>query len=325
MNETTISIEGVSLIEFFGAGNAKFNIIREAFPKLKLIPRGNNIKMIGKNDAIQQFTQKVDEIIDFLQLNGSITKNQLQDLLDGVLPASSQVNGNGDNILYGQKGRTIKARTPNQKKLVEAIEANDIVFAIGPAGTGKTYTAVAMAVKALKNNLVKKIVLTRPAVEAGESLGYLPGDLKDKIDPYLRPLYDALDDMIPSSKLNQYMANRVIEIAPLAYMRGRTIDKSFIILDEAQNATDLQLKMILTRIGPSSQCVITGDLTQIDLPRNHKSGLSKCLSILDNIKGIEVVRLGKEDVVRHRLVKRIIEAYEQSDNREIVLKKKDNA
>ncbi|HLX66391.1 MAG TPA: PhoH family protein, partial [Puia sp.] len=213
--------------------------------------------------------------------------------------------------VFGPNGKTVRARTVNQKRMVAATEKNDVVFAVGPAGTGKTYTAVALAVRALKNKMVKKIILTRPAVEAGESLGFLPGDLKEKIDPYLRPLYDALDDMIPADKLGYYMSTRTIEIAPLAYMRGRTLDNAFIILDEAQNATDLQLKMFLTRIGANAKAIITGDLTQIDLPKNQKSGLAKALYILQNIDGISHIELDEEDVVRHRLVKAIIKAYER--------------
>jgi phosphate starvation-inducible PhoH-like protein len=219
-----------------------------------------------------------------------------------------------DIIVFGQNGKIIKAKTRNQKLLVAASEKNDIIFAVGPAGTGKTYTAVALAVRALKNKSVKKIILTRPAVEAGESLGFLPGDLKEKIDPYLRPLYDALDDMIPADKLNYYMTNRIIEVAPLAYMRGRTLDNAYIILDEAQNTTELQIKMFLTRIGPSAKAIITGDMTQIDLPKNQQSGLGKAIHILQNINGIVHIELDGEDVVRHRLVKEIIKAYEKSNN-----------
>ena len=229
------------------------------------------------------------------------------------------VNGDGSAgnvILYGREGRPIKAKTRNQKLMIEACDTNDILFALGPAGTGKTYTAVALAVRALKNKLVKKIVLTRPAVEAGENLGFLPGDLKEKVDPYLRPLYDALDDMLPMDKLNFFMENRVIEIAPLAFMRGRTLDNAFIILDEAQNATPLQIKMFLTRLGPSAKCIITGDMTQIDLPHHQKSGLRQAIDILSGVEGIATMHLTAEDVVRHRLVKEIIKAYDKLDNEE---------
>src|SRR5690606_25572286 len=252
-----------------------------------------------------------------LERNGHLSENYFTQLLgDEAQEELTDDPANNGVLVFGRNGQPIKARTRNQKKMANSIEKNDVVFAIGPAGTGKTYTAVALAVRALKNKAVRKIILTRPAVEAGESLGFLPGDLKEKIDPYLRPLYDALDDMIPGEKLNYYMANRIIEIAPLAYMRGRTLDHSFIILDEAQNATDLQLKMFLTRIGASAKAIITGDLTQVDLPKNQKSGLAKATRILKNIKGIGYVELGEEDVVRHRLVKQIIRAYDKEQERE---------
>ena len=239
----------------------------------------------------------------------------VQDLLHGENPFAARISNGAKNpiIVHGRDGREIKAKTHNQRLLFDATENNDIVFAIGPAGTGKTYTAVAIAVRALKNRLVKKIILTRPAVEAGESLGFLPGDLKEKVDPYLRPLYDALDDMIPAEKLNQFMANRVIEIAPLAFMRGRTLDNAFIILDEAQNSTTLQLKMFLTRLGPSAKCIITGDLSQVDLPFHQKSGLRHATHILEGLEGVATVNLTADDVVRHRLVKEIIRAYDRSD------------
>jgi len=250
-----------------------------------------------------------------LRKEGELTTEALNDLLGGNNPYESYMSGsnNGFTILAGRKGRAIRARTTNQKRLVEASNNNDVVFAIGPAGTGKTYTAVALAVRALKMRMVKKIILTRPAVEAGESLGFLPGDLKDKIDPYLRPLYDSLDDMIPAEKLEQYMETRVIEVAPLAFMRGRTLDNAFIILDEAQNATTLQIKMFLTRLGPSAKCIITGDLSQIDLPFHQKSGLRRATYLLGDIKGIEVIELTADDVVRHRLVKDIILQYNKDD------------
>lgn len=235
-------------------------------------------------------------------------------MLNGGNPYETQLGSGHSNstLVHGRNGKPIKAKTKNQKKLIESSDQNDIVFAVGPAGTGKTYVAVALAVKALKNRLVKKIILTRPAVEAGENLGFLPGDLKDKVDPYLRPLYDALDDMLPIDKLNYFMTNRVIEVAPLAFMRGRTLDHAFIILDEAQNASPLQLKMFLTRLGPSAKCIITGDLSQIDLPYNQKSGLRRSMEILEGVDGIDAVNLTAEDVVRHRLVKEIIKAYDRS-------------
>lgn len=315
MSETTVRIEGVSLVEFYGANNAKFDVLKRSFPKLKLIPRGSKIKVIGSQEDIEVFENSVDKMVDFVQRYGTMKVSHVEELLAGSEPTN--IPQRKDNIiLFGPNGKTIKAKTPNQLRMVQESDKNDIVFAIGPAGTGKTYTAVGLAVKALKSKIVRKIVLTRPAVEAGESLGFLPGDLKDKIDPYLRPLYDALDDMIDVEKLNFMMANRIIEIAPLAYMRGRTIDNAFIILDEAQNATRSQLKMFLTRIGPSAKCIITGDLTQIDLPRNVKSGLKQSINILKDIKGISHVYLNSEDVIRHKLVKRIIEAYEDAEEKE---------
>lgn len=310
MQELTISLEGVNLVEFFGTDNAKFNVLRRAFPGLRLIPRGSFVKAVGPEPELKRFSESVEQVTEFLGQHGAITPQNIEELLGGGLPLDLPKPAE-DVILYGPNGALIRAKTPNQRRMVELIEDNDIMFAIGPAGTGKTYTAVALAVRALKNNLVKKIVLTRPAVEAGENLGFLPGDLKDKVDPYLRPLYDALDDMIPVNKLNFYMTNRIIEIAPLAFMRGRTLDNAFIILDEAQNATNLQLKMFLTRLGPSAKSIVTGDLTQIDLPRNQQSGLERALNILQNISGITTVYLGQEDVIRHRLVKKIIKAYER--------------
>ncbi len=258
--------------------------------------------------------EKIDLLVQYLERNGHVSENYFEQILGGDDAESIDhfVDKNPNDILvFGPNGKTVRARTVNQKRLVATTDKNDIVFAIGPAGTGKTYTAVALAVRALKNKMVKKIILTRPAVEAGENLGFLPGDLKEKIDPYLRPLYDALDDMIPADKLGYYMSTRTIEIAPLAYMRGRTLDHAFIILDEAQNATDLQIKMFLTRIGSNAKAIITGDLTQIDLPKNQKSGLAKALYILKNIDGISHIELDEEDVVRHRLVKAIIKAYEK--------------
>jgi phosphate starvation-inducible PhoH-like protein len=256
-------------------------------------------------------------MVHFIEKYGRLTDKAVEDLLDDIDPFDIDMPKKHDDVIvYGPNGIIVKARTPNQKKMVDLSEDNDIIFAIGPAGTGKTYTAVALAVRALKNKEIRKIILTRPAVEAGENLGYLPGDLKEKIDPYLRPLYDALDDMIPLDKLNYYMANRVIEVAPLAFMRGRTLDHAYIILDEAQNTTDSQLKMFLTRIGSSAKCIVTGDITQIDLPKSQRSGLFKALDILSDIKGIATVYLTEQDVVRHPLVKKIITAYEKSEPKE---------
>ncbi len=254
-------------------------------------------------------------MVKMLKEYNELTVQHVEDLLSGANPFETRIANGSSNvtILHGRGGKVIRAKTHNQKKLIEASEHNDVVFAIGPAGTGKTYTAVALAVRALKNRTVKKIILTRPAVEAGESLGFLPGDLKEKVDPYLRPLYDALDDMLPAEKLDHFMENRTIEIAPLAFMRGRTLDNAFIILDEAQNATTLQIKMFLTRLGPSAKCIITGDLSQVDLPYSVKSGLRRAVEVLGDLKGIAAVFLTPEDVVRHRLVKEIINAYDRAD------------
>jgi phosphate starvation-inducible PhoH-like protein len=297
--------------------NGKLDLLKKKFPLLKILSRGTQLKLSGAPEEVATAKDKIGQIVKYLERNGNLTEGYFEQLLGDEESVDNFTERNPNDVLvFGPNGRTVRARTANQQKMVALAEKNDIVFAIGPAGTGKTYTAVALAVRALKNKAVRKIILTRPAVEAGESLGFLPGDLKEKIDPYLRPLYDALDDMIPADKLSYFMTNRVIEIAPLAYMRGRTLDNSFIILDEAQNATDLQLKMFLTRIGASAKAIITGDLTQIDLPKNQKSGLEKATRILRNIDGIGYLQLDEEDVVRHRLVKAIIKAYEGAKERE---------
>jgi phosphate starvation-inducible PhoH-like protein len=314
LTETIISLETVNPIEFFGVNNQKLDILKKKFPLLKILSRGTQIKLSGSPEQVESAKEKIDLIVQYLERNGHMSENYFEQILGGddAETVDNFIDRNPNDILvFGPNGKTVRARTVNQKRLVQVAEKNDIVFAIGPAGTGKTYTAVALAVRALKNKMVKKIILTRPAVEAGESLGFLPGDLKEKIDPYLRPLYDALDDMIPADKLGYYMSTRVIEIAPLAYMRGRTLDNAFIILDEAQNSTDLQLKMFLTRIGANAKAIITGDLTQIDLPKNQRSGLEKAARILRNIDGIAHIELDEEDVVRHRLVKAIIKAYDR--------------
>jgi phosphate starvation-inducible PhoH-like protein len=318
LTETIISLETVNPIEFFGVNNGKLDILKKKFPLLKILSRGTQIKLSGSPEQVESAKEKIELIVQYLERNGHMSENYFEQILGGddAETVDNFIDRNPNDILvFGPNGKTVRARTINQKRLVQVAEKNDIVFAIGPAGTGKTYTAVALAVRALKNKMVKKIILTRPAVEAGESLGFLPGDLKEKIDPYLRPLYDALDDMIPADKLGYYMSTRVIEIAPLAYMRGRTLDNAFIILDEAQNSTDLQLKMFLTRIGANAKAIITGDLTQIDLPKNQRSGLEKAARILRNIDGIAHIELDEEDVVRHRLVKAIIRAYDR-DHRE---------
>ncbi len=318
MTETIINLETVNPIEFFGVNNGKLDILKRKFPLLKILSRGTQIKLSGAPEQIEIAKEKIVLIIQYIERNGQMSENYLEQILGGDDEKSIDnfLDRNPNDVLvFGPNGKTVRARTANQKMLVNACDKNDIVFAIGPAGTGKTYTAVALAVRALKNKVVKKIILTRPAVEAGESLGFLPGDLKEKIDPYLRPLYDALDDMIPADKLGYYMSTRTIEIAPLAYMRGRTLDNAFIILDEAQNTNDLQIKMFLTRIGPNAKAIITGDPTQIDLPKNQQSGLFKATKILKNIDGISHIELDEEDVVRHRLVKAIIKAYNKDDDK----------
>jgi len=320
LTETIINLETVSPIEFFGVNNGKLDILKKKFPRLKILSRGTQIKLSGAPEQIEDARDKINLAVQYLERNGQMSENYLEQILGGddenVIDHFIEKNQT-DILVFGPHGKSVRARTANQKKMVQSIDKNDIVFAIGPAGTGKTYTAVALAVRALKNKQVKKIILTRPAVEAGENLGFLPGDLKEKIDPYLRPLYDALDDMIPADKLGYYMTTRTIEIAPLAYMRGRTLDNAFIILDEAQNATDLQLKMFLTRIGASAKAIITGDITQIDLPPKVKSGLEKSVRILNNIDGIGHVVLDEEDVVRHKLVKAIIKAYDKEKLKEL--------
>lgn len=317
MSELTIKLETVDPVEFFGFNNNKLKILKKEFNRLNINARGNKIIVTGSQDDLEIFSNKVHQLVEYLERYGKISDQHLEEILNGRNPYETNFPQFQDNVLvYGNNGNLVRARTENQQKMVSNSEENDILFAIGPAGTGKTYTAVALAVRALKNKSVKKIILTRPAVEAGENLGFLPGDLKEKIDPYLRPLYDALDDMIPADKLAYYMQNRVIEVAPLAYMRGRTLDNAFMILDEAQNATVLQLKMFLTRIGPSAQCIITGDMTQIDLPKNQQSGLKKTMQLLEGIKGIGMVHLSGEDVVRHRLVKEIIKAFDKDSERE---------
>lgn len=314
MTETIINLDSVNPIEFFGTNNGKLDLLKKRFPLLKILSRGTQLKLSGSPELIEQAKEKIDMLVQYLERNGNVSHNYFEQILGGddSETIDNFVEKNPHDVLvFGPNGKSVRARTQNQKKMVASAEKNDIIFAIGPAGTGKTYTAVALAVRALKNKMVKKIILTRPAVEAGESLGFLPGDLKEKIDPYLRPLYDALDDMIPADKLGYYMQTRVIEIAPLAYMRGRTLDNAFIILDEAQNTTDLQIKMFLTRIGSNAKAIITGDLSQIDLPKNQKSGLDRATRILKNIDGIAHIELDEEDVVRHRLVKAIIRAYDK--------------
>lgn len=312
LSEVVLLIEDLDLVALYGQNDKNLNAVRKAYPDVTVTSRGGMVKLNGDKKRVQEVKSKLEMMTKMLRQYGELSKANIKDILSGENPFITKVKKDSKNVIvHGRNGKPILPRTQNQKKLVELSNENDILFAIGPAGTGKTYTAVALAVRALKLGLVSRIILTRPAVEAGENLGYLPGDLKDKIDPYLRPLYDALDDMIPPEKLALYMQNRVIEVAPLAFMRGRTLDNSFIILDEAQNTTETQLKMFLTRLGPDAKCIITGDLSQIDLPRRQQSGLIKSLNILKNIEGIGMLQLTSADVVRHRLVKQIIDAYEK--------------
>ena len=314
MVEKKYLIEGIEHSRFFGPYNSHFKIYKEKYPNLKLSSRGDKITIKGEEQAVNEFIIAVESIVKYLKLNKNVTLGDIERL---VIGEENSKNGESHTdkgiIIHGQGGKIVTARTKNQQELVDKVDENDLVFAIGPAGTGKTYTAVALAVRALKNKEVKKIVLCRPAVEAGESLGFLPGDMKDKVDPYLRPLYDALGDMIPREKYKAYIEKGIIEVAPLAFMRGRTLKNCFAILDEGQNATHTQLKMFLTRMGPTSKIIITGDLSQIDLPARVKSGLAPALDMLQNVNGIGVVRLNENDVVRHRLVKEIIRAYAQFD------------
>lgn len=320
MQNKEIVIEDIDPTALLGVMNKNLKVLQGKFPELKIVARGSSILVSGENAKIAKVAEIIQSITNHIKKYGAIKEVQLEALADGrQLSVEAEIANNPsekDVILYGNGGKVIKVKSPNQRVMVDMVEKNDVVFAIGPAGTGKTYTAVALAVRALKNKEIKRIILARPAVEAGESLGFLPGDLKEKIDPYLRPLYDALDDMIAPEKLKQYIETRVIEIAPMAFMRGRTLDNAYVILDEAQNATDLQLKMFLTRMGPHAKFIITGDLTQIDLPRRNQSGLLKAVNILDGIKGINFTYLTFEDVVRHKLVKDIIKAYDHYNHPE---------
>ena len=314
MQEKSIEIKGLNPAELFGVNNSKLKQIKSFFPKLKIVARGNILTILGEQDEVYTFEKKFQLVIDFFIKYNSLSENEVNALMSegGELLVSNTAN---DTLVHGNGGAKIKARTQNQRKLVEAVNENDMVFAVGPAGTGKTYTAVALAVRALKAKEVKRIVLTRPAVEAGENLGFLPGDLKEKLDPYMMPLYDALRDMIPPEKLAEMIEYGVIEIAPLAFMRGRTLDKAFVILDEAQNATTMQMKMFLTRMGMTAKFVITGDMSQVDLPRQQKSGLAYALDALKDVEGIGIVRLNQNDVLRHNLVKKIIDAFEKIESK----------
>ena len=311
MVEKVITLENVSLLDFLGVENKNINEVASAFPKSKIVSRGNEIKIQGSSTDLLKINDIINSLVEHYHKFGKVTEENVQNYLSKE--AEEELPDQEEVLIYGTHGFTIKPKTLNQQKLVYAVKENDLVFALGPAGTGKTYISVALAVRALKNKVVKKIIITRPAVEAGETLGFLPGDLKEKLDPYLRPIYDALHDMIPAEKLRYYMENNIIEIAPLAYMRGRTLNNAFILLDEAQNTTPMQIKMFLPRMGPSSKVIITGDTSQIDLPKKQKSGLIEAARILKKVKGIGFVELTGKDVIRHKIVKDIIAAYELAE------------
>lgn len=313
MSEVKIKLEEIHPVEILGPNNRKLKIIQKDHPRLKIHARGNEIRVQGDISEIERFDEKLRKMINYVLRHNHLPENRLQEILKSGITENREAVENV--ILYGNNGLVIRTQTENQYKLFKSTEENDITFAVGPAGTGKTYTAVALAVRALKNKMVKKIILTRPAVEAGESLGYLPGDIREKVDPYLQPLYDSLYDMVPPDKLGYYLQNKTIEIAPLAFMRGRTLNNAYVILDEAQNATSMQLKMFLTRIGPNAKFVINGDLTQVDLPGKQPSGLIKAINLLKKITGVGVVTLDVRDVSRHRIVKDIIHAYDNNENK----------
>jgi phosphate starvation-inducible PhoH-like protein len=312
LHELIIDFDGIHPVDILGVNNANLTILRKHFSGLKIIARGDTVKVLGTEDELNAFEAKWKELLGFLNQYNRLDESDVKNLLQSEV---ADIQADASVLLYGTNGKVIKARTPNQLKMVEKMRTNDMLFAVGPAGTGKTYTAVALAVKALKDKEVQRIILTRPAVEAGESLGFLPGDLKEKLDPYLRPLYDALFDMIPHDKLTKFLERGVIEIAPLAFMRGRTLANAFVILDEAQNTSDNQMRMFLTRMGRGSKFIVTGDATQIDLPKHVKSGLLHSIKILKGVKGIATIELDKRDVVRHKLVENIIERYELADTK----------
>lgn len=312
--ENLITLDPANVIGIYGHHNANIDLLRNIYPKLKITARGNEIKVIGEDSEVEQFTSRFELLLKHFEQFGKINENDILNITASEDDSFYRMDSSGivDNIiLHGREGRVIKAITPNQRKMVESAATNDMVFAIGPAGTGKTYTAVALAVRALKNKQIRRVILTRPAVEAGENLGFLPGDLRDKLDPYLQPLYDALWDMMPMQKLISYLDDKTIEIAPLAFMRGRTLDNAYVILDEAQNATESQIKMFLTRMGRNAKFFITGDITQIDLPKHQKSGLIHVGKVLKDIKGIDFIYMDNGDVVRHQLVTKIIQRFEQ--------------
>lgn len=328
MQEAIIQFDSKNPVEIFGVNNAHINLIKSFFPKLKIIARGTSIIANGPQEELDRFTSKINLLVEHYNQYHHLTEAKIELLMgengeEVAATMEQQPQGTDEVLVYGLDGKLIKARSTNQRKMVSAIKEKDMVFAIGPAGTGKTYTAVALAVRALKNKEVKRIIVTRPAVEAGEHLGFLPGDLKEKLDPYLQPLYDAFHDMVPTDRLEGFIEKGIIQIAPLAFMRGRTLDNAFVILDEGQNATAAQMKMFLTRMGRNAKFLITGDVSQIDLPKAQQSGLVQSLKILRKVKGIEIIELDGSDVVRHKLVKKIIEAYDKSEE-ETHSKKKPN-
>lgn len=310
MIERIYILESVDPVIFYGVNNVNMQLIKTLFPKLRIVARGNVMKVIGDEDESELFLKKIREVEKYCEEFNSLSEDVILDIIKGKAPVITKQE---NLIIHGMNGKPIVARTENQQRLVKAFEENDLVFATGPAGTGKTFIAIALAVKALKNKEIRKIILSRPAVEAGEKLGFLPGEMKDKLDPYLQPLYDALQDMVPGAKLKEYMENNVIQIAPLAFMRGRTLNDAVIILDEAQNTTPEQMKMFLTRLGAGSKIVVTGDLTQIDLPERGQSGLAQAVKVLKNVDGIEIHEFDEHDVVRHRLVQKIVMAYDRYD------------
>ena len=320
MIERIITLEGIDPVGFYGAGNVHLQMLKRLHSKLRIVARDNVIKAMGDEEELDRFNKVVELLVEYCKKYNSLTEEAILDALNG----KKGNKGNDSNVIvYNINGRPIYPRTENQCRLVEEFKKNDMLFAVGPAGTGKTYTAIALAVKALKNREIRKIILSRPAVEAGEKLGFLPGDMRDKIDPYLQPLYDALEDMLPIAKLKEYMDNNVIQIAPLAFMRGRTLNDAIVILDEAQNTTPQQIKMFLTRMGMNTKMIITGDLTQIDLPQNSSSGLFHAQKVLNGVPGIGFVTMNKKDIVRHRLVTRIVEAYEKHEKESAEIAKND--
>lgn len=320
MIERIVVIDNVDPVIFYGVNNSNMQLIRSLFPKLRIAARGSLIKALGDEEETAEFEKKIKELEDYCVKYNRLGEEVILDVVKGKPPKEMKMD---DVIIYGVNGKPIQGRSANQQKLVKAFQENDLTFALGPAGTGKTYVAIAFAVRALKNREVRKIILSRPAVEAGEKLGFLPGDMKDKIDPYLQPLYDALEDMIPANKLREYMETNVIQIAPLAFMRGRTLSEAVIILDEAQNTTTHQIKMFLTRLGMNAKMIITGDITQIDLPHSQVSGLVQALKVLRDVPGIGKVQFDKKDIVRHHLVQRIVEAYEKHDEEMKALRKEE--